>query len=76
MKPITDFGLAVKSELLKANQTQKWLIGECRKLTGMYVDTSVLNKIMTGERHSKRLVAAICTILHLNPPSSTDTKRK
>lgn len=68
MKPITNFGLATKSKLLQKNQTQKWLMDEIRSITGMYVDSSTLHKIFTGELHSKRLTAAICQVLEIDSP--------
>lgn len=70
MKPITDFGLEVKSVLLKAGLTQEWLITQVRSKTGMYADSSTLHKIFTGKSHSKRLIAAICEVLGIDDPET------
>lgn len=55
----SDFGLEVRIRLLKMGKTQKWLQEEVREKTGLFVDGSYLNKILTGERETPKLVNAI-----------------
>lgn len=61
----TEFGLCVKTELLRRGLKQKWLIEELRR-RGMYADSGYLYKIFTGERHAPKVVEAIRDILELN----------
>ena len=62
---ITDFGLCVKTELLKKSRTQKWLEEEITKKTGLYVDNGYMHKILTGQRNAPKVVNAICEILKI-----------
>lgn len=55
----TAFGIAVKTRLLELGQTQEWLIAACRERTGMYVDSSTMYKLLTGQLNSYRLEAAV-----------------
>lgn len=64
-KSLTPFGLSIKARLLDIDQTQEWLIAQAKQRTGMYVDSSNLNKLMTGQRNSQRLESAIREILNL-----------
>ena len=64
-RPPTAFGLAVKTKLLELGQPQEWLIRACRERTGMYVDSSTMYKLLTGQLDSQRLKAAIREILEL-----------
>lgn len=63
---LTDFGLRVKTELLKRGKTQKWLEQRIREETGLYMDSSYLLKIFTGQRNANRVVTAIKEILDIN----------
>ena len=56
----TAFGLSVKTRLLE------WLIAECKAKTGMYVDSSTMYKLLTGQLDSVRLKMAIREILQLS----------
>lgn len=71
MRKPTEFGVAVKTELMLIGQTQKWLREEVNKSTGLFVDSSYMSKILSGERNAPRVKAAIGTILHL-PDDETD----
>lgn len=48
-RPLTEFGMEVKTSLLLLNQTQKWLLEEAQKRTDKYIDLGFLQKIMTGK---------------------------
>ena len=63
-KPLTAYGIEIKMRLLTLQKTQKWLIEEVKKiLPDKYLDTSNLNKIMTGEINSKEISGAINEVL-------------
>lgn len=65
LSKLSDFGLLVKTELLKKRQSQKWLEEEVTKRTGLYVDSGYLHKIFTGQRNAPKIVEAICEILNI-----------
>ena len=55
----SDFGLYVKTELLRLGKDQKWLEEVVSGMTGLYVDGGYLYKIFTGKRNAPKIVAAI-----------------
>ena len=59
----SDFGLYVKTELLRQGKEQKWLEEAIKEKTGLYVDGGYLYKILTGKRNAPKIVAAIREIL-------------
>ena len=61
----TDFGLCVKTELLRTGKEQKWLEEAITETTGLYVDNGYMYKILTGQRNAPKIVAAICEILNI-----------
>lgn len=61
----TDFGLCVKTELLRTGKDQKWLEKVVSEKTGLYVDGGYMYKILTGQRNAPKIVAAICEILNI-----------
>lgn len=65
LSKISDFGLSVKTELLKKGKTQKWLEEEITKKTGLYVDSGYMHKILTGQRNAPKIVESICDILNI-----------
>ena len=64
----TDFGLCVKTELLRQGKEQKWLSETVSKKTGLFVDNGYMYKILTGQRNAPKIVAAICEILNIQEP--------
>lgn len=70
LSQISEFGLFVKTELLKKSRTQKWLEEEITKKTGLYVDSGYMHKILTGQRNAPRIVEAICDILNIECESN------
>ena len=62
---ISDFGLAVKTELLRQGKGQKWLEEKVTETTGLYVDGGYMYKILTGQRSAPKVVEAIREILEL-----------
>ena len=61
----TEFGLCVKTELLRKGREQKWLEEEIKSRTGLFVDSGYLYKIFTGQRNAPKIVQAIREILDL-----------
>lgn len=61
----SDFGLSVKTELLRRGKEQKWLEEAVSEQTGLYVDGGYMYKILTGQRNAPRIVEAIKEILGL-----------
>ena len=61
----TDFGLCVKTELLRIGKNQKWLEEAVSEATGLYVDNGYMHKILTGQRNAPKIVAAICEVLNI-----------
>ena len=59
----TDWGLAVKTELLCRGKTQIWLEEEVTKRTGLFIDNGYIYKILTGQRNAPKIVKAINEIL-------------
>lgn len=61
----SDFGLCVKTELLRRGKEQKWLEEAVAEKTGLYVDSGYMYKVLTGKRNAPKIVAAIREILGL-----------
>ena len=61
----SDFGLCVKTELLRMGKEQKWLEEAISEKTGLYVDNGYIYKILTGQRNAPKIVEAIREILNL-----------
>jgi hypothetical protein len=61
----TDFGLCVKTELLRRGKEQKWLEEVISEKTGLFVDNGYMYKVLTGQRNAPKIVEAICEILSI-----------
>ena len=61
----TDFGLCVKTELLRQGKEQKWLEEAVSEKTGLFVDNGYMYKILTGQRNAPKIVDAVCEILSI-----------
>ena len=61
----TDFGLCVKTELLRQGKEQKWLEEAVTEKTGLYVDSGYMYKVLTGQRNAPKIVEAISEILNI-----------
>lgn len=59
----TDFGLCVKTELLRRGKEQKWLEEVTSEMTGLFVDSGYMYKILTGQRNAPKIVSAIREVL-------------
>ncbi len=65
MSKFSNFGLCVKTELLRMGKTQKWLEEAVAEKTGLFVDNGYMHKILTGQRNAPKIIAAICEILSI-----------
>lgn len=65
MAQLIEFGKEIKKRLIDLDRNQSWLIEEMQKETGLFVDTSYLYKIMTGQRSAPKLTDAIKKILSI-----------
>ena len=65
LSKFSDFGLLVKTELLKQGKSQKWLEETVSEKTGLFVDNGYMYKILTGERNPTKIIDAICEILNI-----------
>lgn len=63
LSKFSDFGLCVKTELLRIGKEQKWLEKAIHEKTGLFVDNGYMYKILTGQRNAPKIVEAICEIL-------------
>ena len=68
LSKFSDWGLCVKTELLRIGKDQKWLEGAIAEKTGLFVDNGYMYKILTGKRNAPKIVAAICEILNVENP--------
>lgn len=65
MPKYSDFGLVVKTKLLQIGKTQRWLAQAVAEKTGLFMDDSYINKIITGQRNAPKIVTAIREILDI-----------
>lgn len=61
----SDFGLCVKTELLRMGKEQKWLEEAVSEKTGLFMDNGYMYKILTGKRNAPKVVEAIREILNI-----------
>ena len=63
MLQLNDFGVTVKKRLIDMGKNQTWLIGAVQRETGMYIDHSYLNRLMTDRATSAPMCKTIYQIL-------------
>lgn len=69
LSKFSDFGLCVKTELLRTGKEQKWLEEAVAEKTGLFVDSGYMYKILTGQRNAPKIVLAIREILNIQEES-------
>ena len=62
---VEEYGKAIKKRLIDIDKPQKWLIDEVRSETGLFFDSSYLNKIICGTLKTPSIIGAINKILQL-----------
>jgi len=61
---VTPFGIFVKMKLLELNKTQNWLIEQAKMVdSSIYIDSSVMNKVLTGQIKTGKVVDAVKKVL-------------
>ena len=55
----TEYGQQVQMKLIEMRKSQSWLIDEIKSRTDMYIDGSILFKVLTGRVKSQRITDAI-----------------
>jgi hypothetical protein len=68
LSKFSDWGLCVKTELLRIGKDQKWLEQSVSEKTGLFVDSGYMYKILTGQRNAPKVVDAICELLNIKKP--------
>lgn len=68
LSKFSNFGLCVKTELLRIGKSQKWLEETVAEKTGLFVDSGYMYKILTGQRNAPNIVMAICEVLNVENP--------
>lgn len=68
LSKFSDWGLCVKTELLRLGKDQKWLEQSVTEKTGLFVDSGYMYKILTGQRNAPKVVDAICELLNIKKP--------
>ncbi len=76
MCKFTEFGLCVKDKLLRRGKEQKWLEEEVTKMTGKFMDSGYMYKILTGQRSAPKIVEAICQILEIEMPAEEESAER
>lgn len=64
-RPICEAGIKIKNKLLQIGKTQNWLIEKMKEETGLFVDCSLLYKVLTGQNTNPKLIKAIEKILNI-----------
>ena len=62
---LTAFGKQIKYRLIDLGKTQTWLQKQITEKTGLYMDSSYMYKVLTGQKNSPRVVQAIREILDI-----------
>lgn len=63
---LNDFGLCVKTELLRQGMSQAELEKRVSEDTGLFVDSGYMYKILTGQRNPEKIVESVKKILGIS----------
>lgn len=61
----SQFGKQVKYRLIDLGKTQTWLQEQVTAKTGLFMDSSYMYKILTGQKNTPKIVSAIHEILDI-----------
>ncbi|MEE0800282.1 MAG: XRE family transcriptional regulator [Gemmiger sp.] len=56
---LTEFGLCVKTELLRQGMSQAELEKKVTEDTGLFVDSGYMYKILTGQRSPEKIIESV-----------------
>jgi hypothetical protein len=62
---LTAFGKQIKYRLIDLGKTQTWLQKQITEKTELYMDSSYMYKVLTGQKNSPKVVQAIREILDI-----------
>ena len=62
---LTAFGKQIKYRLIDLGKTQTWLQKQITEKNGLYMDSSYMYKVLTGQKNSPKVVQAIREILDI-----------
>lgn len=62
---MTEYSKQIKKRLIDIDKSQKWLVDEVQKETGLFFDGAYLSKIVNGNRNAPKIVAAINKVLEI-----------
>lgn len=65
MTNLSDFGKSIKIRLIEIGKTQRWLIEEVKRVTGLYFDDGYLYKVLVGKCENPKIIEAIKQILEM-----------
>ena len=65
-KPLAPIGRTIKKRLIDLDKNQLWLVEQVKQATGLYFDSSYLQKIMTGVLKTPGILLAIREILDIS----------
>lgn len=72
---LTPYGIKVNVRLLEMGKKQTWLIEKIQELLpSRYIDSSFINRILTGQTNSPEVIASINEILCIDEVEQADSK--
>ena len=72
---LTPYGIKVNVRLLEMGKKQTWLIEKIQELLpNRYIDSSFINRILTGQTNSPEVIASINEILCIDEVEQAESK--
>lgn len=66
-KALTPYGITVNVRLMEMGKKQTWLIEKIQELLpNRYIDSSFINRVLTGQTNSPEVITSINEILHID----------
>lgn len=72
---LTPYGIKVNVRLLEMGKKQTWLIEKIQELLpSRYIDSSFINRVLTGQTNSPEVIASINEILCIDEVEQVESK--
>lgn len=72
---LTPYGIKVNVRLLEMGKKQTWLIEKIQELLpSRYIDSSFINRVLTGQTNSPEVIASINEILCIDEVEQAESK--